>query len=108
MKLKIFNLFVASLVATILGQIYIMVNRGPVNPLFLFFRIFLHIAPMMYISHENNPKHMAGLLIAYTLSLLAQGTNPAKVYKEIILHEPTDMTIEEYARRRFTTSPNSI
>jgi hypothetical protein len=99
-NLKVFNLFILSLIATV-GQLYIMTYRGPVNPLFLFFRIILHIIPMVYVSHESNPVHMLGLVAAYTGSLALQGTNPIKIYKEIILEEPTDMTITQFVQTRF-------
>jgi len=100
LKLKLFFLIVLSLVATVFGQIYIS-TRGRLNPAFVIVRIILHIIPMVYGSRESSPVHMVGLLTLYTVSLLAQGTDPIKIYKELLLEEPTDMTVTQFVQTRF-------
>jgi hypothetical protein len=44
---------------------------------------------------------MVGLMTLYTVSLLAQGTDPIKIYKELLLEEPTDMTVAQFVKTRF-------
>jgi hypothetical protein len=97
--LKVYPLFVLSLVATVLGQLYIA-SRGKIYYEFVFFRVMLHVVPLVLMKPEADPVHMVGLLAAYVISLWLQGKSFIQIYKNI-LSEPSDLTIKQYVQTRF-------